>query len=60
MDDAIDEMQDTARAIDVYELDSFTPEMKQMVALIVEAAGLTPKRCRCCATSAATARGSTS
>jgi uncharacterized protein Yka (UPF0111/DUF47 family) len=41
MDDAIDEMQDTARAIDVYELDSFTPEMKQMVSLIVHAAGLT-------------------
>ena len=40
MDDAIDEMQDTARAIDVYELDSFTPEMKQMVALIVQPAGL--------------------
>ena len=41
MDDAIDEMQATARAIDVYELDSFTPEMKQMVAMIVHAAGLT-------------------
>src|SRR6478752_3151174 len=41
MDDSVDEMQDTARAIDVYELDSFTPEMKQMVALIVQAANLT-------------------
>jgi len=41
MDDAIDEMQDTARAIDVYELNSFTPEMKQMVSLIGEQAGLT-------------------
>jgi predicted phosphate transport protein (TIGR00153 family) len=41
MDDAIDEMQDTARAIDVYELDSFTPEMKQMVSLIGQQAGLT-------------------
>jgi predicted phosphate transport protein (TIGR00153 family) len=41
MDDAIDEMQDTARAIDVYELDSFTPEMKQMVSLIAQQAGLT-------------------
>src|SRR4029450_1376603 len=28
MDDAIDEMQSTARAIDTYELSSFTPEMK--------------------------------
>jgi predicted phosphate transport protein (TIGR00153 family) len=41
MDDAVDEMQDTARAIDLYDLGSFTPEMKQMVAMIVEAAALT-------------------
>src|SRR4051795_8327011 len=41
MDDAIDEMQDTARAIDLYELAKFEPEMKQMVRIIVEAAGLT-------------------
>jgi len=40
MDDAIDEMQSTARAVDVYSLDSFTPEMRQMVAMIVEAADL--------------------
>ncbi len=41
MDDSIDEMQDTARAIALYELKSFEPEMKRMVAIIVEAAGLT-------------------
>jgi predicted phosphate transport protein (TIGR00153 family) len=41
MDDAIDEMQDTARAISLYELTSFEPEMKRMVKIIVEAAGLT-------------------
>ena len=41
MDDAIDEMQSTARAIDTYELSSFTPEMKQMVEMIAEAATLT-------------------
>src|SRR3982750_420682 len=41
MDDAVDEMQDTARAIDLYDLTSFTPEMKQMVAIISEAAALT-------------------
>jgi len=41
MDDSVDEMQDTARAIDVYELESFTPEMKQMVSLIVQQASLT-------------------
>ena len=41
MDDAIDEMQDTARAIALYELASFEPEMKRMAKIIVEAAGLT-------------------
>jgi predicted phosphate transport protein (TIGR00153 family) len=41
MDDAIDEMQDTARAISLYELTSFTPEMKRMVKIISEAADLT-------------------
>jgi hypothetical protein len=41
MDDAIDEMQDTARAIGLYELPSFEPEMRRMVKIIVEAAGLT-------------------
>ena len=41
MDDAIDEMQDTARAISLYELKSFEPEMKRMVTIIVEAAALT-------------------
>ncbi len=41
MDDAIDEMQSTARAIDTYELGHFTGEMKQMVGMIAEAASLT-------------------
>jgi uncharacterized protein len=41
MDDAIDEMQSTARAVDVYALRSFEPEMREMVAMIAEAAGLT-------------------
>jgi predicted phosphate transport protein (TIGR00153 family) len=41
MDDAIDEMQDTARAIALYELPSSEPEMRRMVKIIVEAAGLT-------------------
>ena len=41
MDDAIDEMQDTARAVDTYELQSFEPEMQQMIGMIVEAAALT-------------------
>jgi uncharacterized protein Yka (UPF0111/DUF47 family) len=41
MDDAIDEMQAMARAVDTYELTRFTPEMKQMVAMIAEAAALT-------------------
>jgi predicted phosphate transport protein (TIGR00153 family) len=41
MDDAIDEMQDTARAIALYDVTKFEPEMKRMVKIIVEAAGLT-------------------
>ena len=40
MDDTIDEMQSTARAIDLYELQTFEPEMKQMAQMIAEAAGL--------------------
>ena len=41
MDDAIDEMHSAATAIDLYELTSFEPEMRQMVQMIVEAAHLT-------------------
>jgi uncharacterized protein Yka (UPF0111/DUF47 family) len=41
MDDAIDEMQSTARAIDVYALATFEPEMRAMVVMIAEAAALT-------------------
>ena len=41
MDDAIDEMHSAATAIDLYELDSFEPEMRQMVQMIGEAAHLT-------------------
>jgi uncharacterized protein Yka (UPF0111/DUF47 family) len=41
MDDAVDEMQSTARAIDTYDLTKFTPEMKQMAKMIAEAADLT-------------------
>ena len=41
MDDAIDEMHSAAIAIDLYELTRFEPEMKQMVAMIADAAALT-------------------
>jgi hypothetical protein len=41
MDDTIDEMQSTARAIDLYELETFEPEMKQMTRMIAEAGSLT-------------------
>jgi hypothetical protein len=41
MDDSVDEMQSTSRAIDLYELARFTPEMKQMVGMIAEASSLT-------------------
>ena len=41
MDDAIDEMQTAARAIDLYELRQLQDEMKEMVAIAVESAALT-------------------
>jgi predicted phosphate transport protein (TIGR00153 family) len=41
MDDAIDEMHSTAVAIDLYDLRSFRPEMKEMVAMTTDAAALT-------------------
>jgi uncharacterized protein Yka (UPF0111/DUF47 family) len=41
MDDSIDEMLTAARAIDLYELHTLEPEMKQMVALIAEQATAT-------------------
>jgi len=41
MDDTIDEMQSTARAIDLYELTSFEPQMKEMARMIEECADLT-------------------
>jgi predicted phosphate transport protein (TIGR00153 family) len=40
MDDAIDEMQSTARAVDLYDLRAFEPDMRQMVAMSAEAATL--------------------
>lgn len=41
MDDAVDEMQAAAQAIDLYEVTSFEPEMQDMAAIIVDAARLT-------------------
>jgi predicted phosphate transport protein (TIGR00153 family) len=41
MDDAVDEMQAAASAIDLYELSEFDQEMKDMAAIIVDAARLT-------------------
>ena len=41
MDDAIDEMHSAAVAIDLYELTDFPPEMKQIVAMMGEAARIT-------------------
>lgn len=40
MDDAIDEMQATARAINIYSIDKFEPEMKQMAAMIADSSRL--------------------
>jgi uncharacterized protein len=41
MDDAIDEMQAAASAVDLYEMAEFDQEMKDMAAIIVDAARLT-------------------
>ncbi|WP_294332596.1 DUF47 family protein [uncultured Sphingomonas sp.] len=41
MDDAIDEMQATVRAIDLYDIAGFEPEMKDMAGIIVDAARVT-------------------
>ena len=41
MDDAVDEMQSTARAINLYQLSRFTPEMTAMTKMIAEASSLT-------------------
>ena len=40
MDDAIDEMQAAASAIELYEFQAFSPEMKDMAAIIVDCARL--------------------
>jgi hypothetical protein len=41
MDDAVDEMQATVAAIDLYEVTEFEPEMRDMAAIIVDGARLT-------------------
>lgn len=41
MDDTIDEMQAAASAVSLYEVTEFAPEMKDMAAIIVDAARLT-------------------
>jgi predicted phosphate transport protein (TIGR00153 family) len=41
MDDAMDEMQAAARAVDLYELHQLQDEMKQMVAITKESAAIT-------------------
>lgn len=41
MDDAIDEMQQVAGAVSLYEVTEFDPEMRDMAAIIVDAARLT-------------------
>jgi predicted phosphate transport protein (TIGR00153 family) len=40
MDDAIDEMQKTAKAITLFEVERFEPQMREMSALAEQAAGL--------------------
>ncbi len=40
MDDAIDEMHAAANAVDLYDFSSFEPEMRDMVAIIIDSARL--------------------
>src|SRR6478672_3305290 len=40
MDDTIDEMQSTGRAVELYDLRTFEPDMREMVAMSAEAASL--------------------
>jgi predicted phosphate transport protein (TIGR00153 family) len=41
MDDSIDQMNQTAMSIELYEVTEFAPEMREMVKLVVEAARVT-------------------
>src|SRR3546814_19598227 len=41
MDDAIDEMQKTAGAVDLYDVREFDPEMRDIAGIIVDSARLT-------------------
>ena len=41
MDDAIDQMNQTAKAITLYEVTTFEPQMRDMAAIVVEAARIT-------------------
>jgi predicted phosphate transport protein (TIGR00153 family) len=43
MDDAIDQMHQTAKTISLFEVQQFDPFMRDLAALVVEAAGLTAK-----------------
>jgi uncharacterized protein Yka (UPF0111/DUF47 family) len=48
MDDSIDQMQKTAKTIQLFEINAFEPHMRAMGDAIVEAAQLVPSSCRCC------------
>ena len=60
MDDAIDEMLAAARAIDLYQLRELLPEMKEIVAVIAEAAAVLRKPFLCSGTSLPTGQPCTS
>ena len=40
MDDAIDEMQSAANAVDLYDVEAFEPEMRDMVGIVIDSARL--------------------
>ena len=51
MDDAIDQMQKTAKAIVLFEITTFEPEMRAMADAIVQCASSLREPCRCWRTS---------
>ena len=57
MDDAIDKMQLTAKAVMLFEVRSFEPTMREMGALRLKCSNLGSRSRRCCRRSAPRSRG---
>ena len=60
MDDTIDQMKKTAKAIVQFEMAEFDPELRRMGDAVLRCAGISRRPCRCCPASARTPGASTS